>query len=145
MQSGPQFVRIARMCLDRPAQPCDAGQKATIRGVDERAKVARHSINQVGCMPRQVKLEVLEAHRLGVKTLPVFDPDQDNVDPLAVLCQHAAWIEQLLEDLVVGSKLNRAGEPQFLHPETERSWIGSAVNVAETMSDARAGQFVGRR
>ena len=93
------------------------GQRARISGVDKRASaVCTAPIKSAALRPRCSAI-CSGPRGSGVDPLPVLDPDQNNVDPLAILSQQTAWIEQLLEDLVVRCKLDRGGKPQLFHPE----------------------------
>ena len=57
---------------------------------------------------------------LAMITLPVLDSNQDNVDAVAVPRLSTLGIEQLLEDLVIGRKLDHAFDTQLVHPISKR-------------------------
>ena len=88
--------------------------------MDERAIAARTASTRSVAYRTTWPLTCSQARWPGVEMAPVLDSDQDNVDPLAISREGAAGIEQLLKHLVIGGKLDRALDAQFVHPVAKR-------------------------
>ena len=77
-----------------------------MQGVDEIAGIA---LQQHASLIR-----VLGAR---VESQPVLGPQQNNVHAPVILGQQTSWVQQLLEDLVIRSELDRGIQAEFPHPE----------------------------
>ena len=60
---------------------------------------------------------------------PFLQPQEDNVDPVAVLAKRAARVQQLLKDLVVGRKFEMDWNAEMGAPEFQRifHWLGGEI------------------
>ena len=53
-----------------------------------------------------------------MKSQPIFEPKQDDVDALAVSSKQTVRIKELLKDLVIRGEVDRSWPPDFLASRT---------------------------
>src|SRR5262245_48000713 len=86
---------------------------------------------------------LIEIHnRMPIRREPLLQPQQDDVDPVAVSATRASRVQQLLKDLIVGRKFDMDSKVEMVAPEIQGIlyWLGGKVGGDEKV---RCRLFIG--